>query len=122
MSVNPTLNYLKSEQSLVMMCFSESVTTSDKYLKGAGGIGDDGFPLPLGGTLEGLQVHDGTDTESDDKSIPFSAGDRISIYAVHDVNIFIVYVRINGINTTLSASPLAENTNLLATVTVRLTE
>lgn len=122
MSVNPTLNYLKSEQSLVMLCFSEAVTTGDKYLKGAGGIGDDGFPMPLDGTLEALQVHDGTDTESDDKTIPFSAGDRISAFAVHDVDFFIVYVRINGINTTLSASPLDENTDLLATVLCRLSE
>lgn len=122
MSINPTLNYLKSEQSLVILCFSATVTTSDKYLQGAGGIGDDGFPMPKDGTLESLQVHDGTDTAGDDKSISFSAGDRISVFALHDVNIFTVYVRINGINTTLSASPMAENTDLLATVLCRLSE
>ena len=122
MSINPTLNYLKAEQSLILLCFSDAVTTSSKYLKGAGGVAGDGFPMPTAGVIEVIQVWDGVDVERSSGTVAFAAEDRISVYALNDLSEFTVYVRKNGVNTALSVGGLAENTNLLATVTIRLTE
>lgn len=122
MSINPTLNYLKAEQSLILFCFSDSVTTSSKYLKGPGGIAGDGFPLPAAGAIESIQVYDGTDIEKVEGPVSFAAGDRISVYAANAMSAFTVYVRKNGVNTVVAAGDRDENTDLLATVTLRLTE
>ena len=122
MSINPTLNYLKAQQSLVLLCFSDSVTTSSKYLKGPGGIAQDGFPMPAAGTIESIQVYDGTDIEKVEGPLSFNAGDRISVYAVNATSAFTVYVRKNGVNTAVAAEDRAENTDILTTVTIRLTE
>jgi hypothetical protein len=92
MTINATLDYLKSEQSIIVLCFSDAVTTVDKYLKGAGGIADDGFPLPFPGVILAIQVYDGSDLSSTKGNVEFSADDRISVYAVYDLGEFTVYV------------------------------
>ena len=122
MSVNPTLNYLKSEQSIIVLNFSDTVATSNKYLKGAGGIAGDGFPMPFSGYILGIQVYDGSNVQSDTGSVKFVVHDRISVFAIYDLGDFTVYVRVNGINSAIYAGPAAGNTDLLATVTCKLTE
>lgn len=122
MSINPTLNYLKSEQSLVVLCFADMVTTSDKYIRGAGNISGDGYPMPIAGKIEGILIYDGSNVTHGSGEIKFDAEDRLSVYAVHDLSEFTVYVRKNGINTAVSAGGLPENANYFVTVTVRLTE
>ena len=122
MSVNQSLNYLKAEQSVVVLHFSEAVTTSSKYLKGAGGVAGDGFAMPFAGKILGLQVYDGTTLCKSTQAVEFSADDRISVYANHSGSNFNVYARKNGINTTCLVTGLPENVNLQATVTCRLTE
>ena len=120
MPINQTLNYLRNEQTLITLCFSDSVTTSDKYLKGAGGIAGDGFPMPAAGVLLEIRVYDGSNVLSDADEVEFAAGDRISVYAVYDVDHFIVYIRKNGVNISIHADGVSANTYLLATAWLRL--
>ncbi len=122
MSVNATLNYLKAEQSITLLCFSDSVTTSSKYLKGAGGIAGDGFPMPTAGSIESIDVYDGNDIYSGVGPVSFAAGDKISVYAMNDLSEFTVYVRRNGVNTSVLTGGISENTDLMAVVAIKLTE
>jgi len=122
MTVNKTLNYLKSEQSIVVLPFGDAVVISDKHLKGAGGLAGEGYPMPYHGCILAIDVYDGTSVHSDTGEIKFSAGDRISVYAVYDVASFTVYAQKNGINTAVFVSSVAGNTDLFATVTVKVTE
>ncbi len=122
MSVNRTLNYLKSEQSIVILPFGDAVATSDKYLKGAGGLAGDGYPMPYPGHILAIKIYDGTSVHTDTSEVKFSAGDRISVYAVYDVTSFTVYVRKNGINTAIYTGSVGGNTDLFVTVTIKVTE
>jgi len=122
MSVNKSLNFLNSKQSIAVFHFSDAVTTISKYLNGAGGVAGDGFAMPYGGIILGIQVYDGSSLHSAAGSVEFSTGDRISVYANHSGSNFNVYVRKNGVNTVVLVTGLPENVNLAATVTCRLTE
>jgi hypothetical protein len=122
MSVNKSLNYLKSEQSLLVLQFSDSVTTTSKYLKGAGGIGADGFPMPLPGVILKLQVYDGTNLHTAAWIVEFAADDRISVYANYAVGAYTVYVKKNGINTVVLVQNVPPNVDLLVSVTCKVTE
>ncbi len=124
MTVNQTLNYLKSRQSLIALCFSDTVTTSSGYLKGAGGVGGDGYPMLYDGQLLGLQVFDGASMHEATGAITFSAGDRLAVYANYypASGTYNVYVRRNGVNQTILVQNVQPNTNLLASVVCRLTE
>jgi len=122
MSVNKSLNFLNSKQSIAVFHFSDAVTTISKYLKGAGGVAGDGFALPYDGVILGLQVYDGSTLHSAAGSVQFSAGDRISVYANHSGSNFNVYVRKNGVNTVVLVTGLPESVNLTTTVTCKLTE
>ncbi|MBL7190377.1 hypothetical protein ISS30_01685 [bacterium] len=120
MSLNQTLNYLKSDQTLVCLCFSDTLTTISKYLYGAGAAGGDGFPMPAGGVALSVHVWDGSNVRSDSDIVEFQQGDRISVYAQYDVDHFIIYVRKNGVNTTIHADEVLANATILVTVWLRL--
>jgi hypothetical protein len=114
MQINNTLNHLLARRSEVLLPFSGAVTTASTYLKGAGGETGDGFPLPKGGKIVGLNVWDGVTHKSGTDEIVFSAGDRISLYAAYNAPVFTATVRINGVDTTLIASSLAANSTYMA--------
>ena len=120
MPLNPTLNYLLEKISVSVMSFSKAITTSSMYLAGAGGCAGDGFPLPVGGTILGIEVYDGSHTEEKTGSITVNAGDRISVYAENSASTFIVTVRVNGSPTSLSVSEMDENTDMYACVYLNL--
>ena len=122
MSVNKSLNYLKSQQSIIVLPFSDSVTTSSKYLKGAGGISGDGFAMPYPGMILKIQVYDGSTLHQASGQIEFSADDRISVYANYTGSDFTVYVRKNGVNTIVLVTGVPASVNLLVSVTCKLTE
>jgi hypothetical protein len=122
MALNPTYNYLKSQDSHIVLCFSDSVATSSKYLKGAGGIADDGYPMPYEGKILAISVYDGSEVRHQTGEVDFSANDRLSVYAEYDVGEFAVYVRKDGINTAISAGGVSPATDLLVTVTCKITE
>ena len=124
MTINETLNYLQARQSLLVLSFSDTVTTANGYLKGAGGVGADGFPMPHDGLLLGLQVFDGSSLHEAAGSLAFSAGDRIAVYANYFpvYSTYNVYIRKNGVNQTILVQNVQPNTNLLASVVCRLTE
>jgi len=97
------------------MLFSAQVTTSSTYLKGGGGEAGDGWPIPKSGKIVGIDVWDGANLHSVTGEVSFSAGDRISVYAASGTT-FSVYVRINGVNTTIVATNIAPNSTLFATL------
>jgi len=121
MSVNKTLNYLKSEQSIVTFCFSDAVVSTSKYLKGAGTISNDGFPLPYPGLILGIQVYDGTNLYQTSGAVEFSANDRIAVFANYTGSNFTVYVHKNGVNTIILVQNVPGSVNLLVTVTCKFT-
>lgn len=122
MSVNKSLNYLKSEQSIIVLPFSDSVVTTSKYLKGAGGIAGDGFAMPYSGLILSIQVYDGTNLHKASNSVEFSADDRISVHANYMGSSFNVYVRKNGVNSIVFVTGVPGSVNLMVTVTCRITE
>ncbi len=119
MSLNRTLSYLLSKRQETMLCFSEAVTTAATYLKGAGGQAGDGIPLPKDARIYRIDCWDGTSLKSEIGNESVSQGDRLSLYAQVNGGIFDVYVRINGINTTLVATGVLQNTTLMASVHVQ---
>lgn len=120
MSINNTLNYLLAKQSDVMLCFSDQVTTSSTYLKGAGGQAGDGFPLPRDARLYRIDCWDGSVLVSDTDNIEISQGDRISVYATANGGVMDVKVRINGSDTALVAAGCLQNATLMVTIHLNL--
>jgi len=104
----------------MLLCFSDAVTTSSTYLKGAGGQGGDGFPLPQNARIYRIDCWDGSGILSGSGNIAAAQGDRISLYAQVNGGNFDVYVRINGVNSTLVAAGLSQNSSLYATVHIQL--
>ncbi len=119
-TINPSLNFLHEQITECVIPFSKSVTTSSTYLAGPGGLAGDGFPLPVDGVILGLNVYDGTNNENVTGSVEVSAGDRISVYAQNYIGAFKVYVRVNGGNTSIFITELAENTDIYACVYISL--
>lgn len=124
MSVNVTAAYLEARTSPVLICFSKIVGDTSTYLDGAGGVGADGFPLPLGGRLRSLRVYDGSTLRSAAYDYELSPGDRISVYAswIPGDSEFAVTVQVNGTSTMLSVSGIESFSTLLATVYITLKE
>ena len=120
MPLNSTENYLRNRQQCVLLNFSGAVTTSDRYLSGAGGTAGDGFPMPAPGKILRLQVYDGSNVSSTTLQTSFEAEDRVSIFAEFDAPWFQVTVRINGVDTTTYCSQVATYTTLYASVLTRL--
>ena len=122
MSVNKSLNYLKSQQSVAILHFSDAVTTSSKYLKGAGGVAGDGFAMPYAGLILEIQVYDGTTLHKANGQVEFNADDRLSVYANYTGSNFTVYVRKNGVNSIVLVTGVPTSVNLTVTVTCKITE
>jgi len=122
MSVNNTLNYLKAQQKEHILMFSSALTTASQYLRGGGGEAGDGFPLPRRGAIVRLDVWDGSTLKSAEGDIEIAQGERLALWAEYGTSAFDIYVRIDGMNTTLMASGLSANSTLMATVQVVLLE
>ena len=122
MSINKSLNYLKSRQSISILHFSDAVTTSSKYLKGAGGVAADGFAMPYGGIIRKIQVYDGSTLYQAAGEVEFSADDRLSVYANYTGSNFTVYVRKNAVNTIVLVTGIPTSVNLTVSVTCKVTE
>jgi len=120
MSLNTTENYLRARQKNVLMNFTDSVGTSDRYLKGPGGLAADGYPMPAPGKIQRISVYDGVNTTTGDTETTFDADDRISVIAIYESPFFQVTVRKNGVNTSSYVSQIGANTTLIASVLVRL--
>jgi hypothetical protein len=120
MPLNATENYLKDRQQCVLMNFSGTVTTSDTYLAGAGGIAGDGFPMPAPGKILRLYVFDGTNISLTTIQTSFDAEDRVSVYAEFESPWYQVTVRVNGVNTSTYCSQVAANATLYVSVLARL--
>jgi len=116
LTINETLNYLLAKRTELVVLFSAQVTTGSTYLKGGGGEAGDGWAMPRSGKLVAVDVWDGTMRHSDTDEIAFAAGDRISVYASYGGTNFAVTVRINGVDTALSATNVLPNTTLFATL------
>ena len=120
MSINHTLNYLLARRSGHLLCFSEQVTTYSTYLKGAGGESGDGWPLPASARIYRIDCWDGTLLVSGTGNVNAGQGDRISLWAEAGSSVFKIFVRINGVNTSLNASGAAQNATLMVTVHLQL--
>ena len=120
MAINRTLNYLLAKQSEVLLCFSAQVVTTSIHLKGSGGESGDGFPLPKNARIYRIDCWDGTNLVSDTGNVTINQGQRVSVYAVYNAGNFDVKVRVNGVNSELSAAGLLANATLMATVHLKL--
>ena len=120
MSVNQTLNYMLAKQAELLLSFSGQVTTSSTYLKGGGGEAGDGFPLPKDARIYQIDCWDGSNLVSSTGNVSIKQGERISVYAAFNAGNFDVSVRINGVNTTITAAGLAASSTLMVTVHLKL--
>jgi len=120
MSLNLTAALLEAQMNPSLLPFSASVTTSSTFLKGAGGIGADGIPLPFPGTVTGLSVWDGSTLRSDSHTVSVSAGDRITLFATYSGGTFTVSVIRNGNFTNVQVSGVPANSTLQASVALLL--
>ena len=120
MPLNPTENYLRERRDCTLMNFSEAVSTSDRYLKGPGGYAGDGYPMPAPGKVLRLYVYDGVALRTSTEESSFAAGDRISVYAQYNAPWFLVFVRINGSNSSTFCSQVQPSATLRASVLLRL--
>lgn len=111
-----TLSYALAARPLIIFAFSGATTTSSIYLSAGGSIANDGVPMPVAGTLKFLRVFDGSASYSDEDTIAFAAGDRLSVYCQTTGSNFTVKVRINGVSTTLQVTSVPHNSNLIASV------
>ncbi len=102
------------------MNFAENVGTSDRYLKGAGGIAGDGYPMPAPGKIMRLYVYDGNSVRTSTVESSFDAGDRISVKAEYESPWMQVAVQIDGSNSSSYCSQVASNATLLVSVLLRL--
>lgn len=124
MSLNVTSCYLEARISMSPLCFSETVTTSNTFMSGPGGLSGDGFPMPMGGRISTLSVYDGSTLREVSSLLEFDAGDRISLYATYNAGTtsFTISVVINGVLSPLQITNVSQNANLFATVIVHLGE
>ncbi|MFH0881663.1 MAG: hypothetical protein V2A56_01655 [bacterium] len=116
MALNLTAAFLEARMSPSLLPFSASVATSSTFLKGAGGIGADGVPLPFSGTITGLSVWDGSTLRSDTRTLSVSANDRITLFATYSGGTFTVSVIRNGNFTNVQVSGVPANSTLQASV------
>lgn len=120
MSINETLNYLLATRHVILLNFSAQVSTSSVYLKSAGGEAGDGLPLPRDAALCRIDCWDGLQVVSSQGNISAVQGDRVSVYAEAAAGSFNVKVRLNGVDTTLTADGVNANATLWATVYLQL--
>ena len=120
MPLNPTENYLRDRQKCIQMNFVDTVATSDRYLKGPGGYGGDGYPMPSSGKILRLYCYDGTNVRTDATESSFNAGDRISVLAQYDQPYFQVTVMINGNPSNSYCNLVLANATLRVSVLLRL--
>lgn len=112
----PILAYALASQPLIFFSFSGTTTTASQYLSGPGGIAADGIPVPFAGTLVKIIVFDGSNTYTDDDSITFSAGDRLSVFCQNAGSNFTVRARLNGSSTALQVTGVPFNSTLQVTL------
>jgi hypothetical protein len=120
MPLNPTENYLRDRRNCTLLNFADAVTTSSRYLKGAGGYAGDGYSMPAPGKVLRLYVYDGTNVRTSTVESSFDAGDRLSVMAEYDQPWFDVFVRVNGNNSSTYSDQVQPNSTLRASVLVRL--
>lgn len=120
MSLNPTLNYLLEKLSVSVMTFGAALTTESRYLAGAGDGAGDGFPLPLGGEILGMRVWDGSNGSEKLSSVSVSAGNRVSVFAQHTGTDYVLTLRINDVDTSITISGVKDNTTIFACVLLSL--
>ena len=101
-----------AKQAEMLLSFSGQVTTSSTY----------GFPLPKDARIYRIDCWDGLNLVSKTANVSASQGERISVYAAFNAGNFDVSVRINGVNTTLTATGLAASSTLMVTVHLKLLE
>ena len=120
MALNLTAAFLEARMSPTLIPFSATVATSSTFLKGAGGIGADGIPVPFCGTITGLSVWDGGTLRSDARTVNVSAGDRICLFATYSGGTFTVSVILNGNFTNVQVSGVPASSTLQASVALLL--
>lgn len=116
MSLNLSLNYLRSSQRWHQYHFSGTISTLSTYLKCAGGEAGDGVPLPRKGAIISLSVWDGILLREMTGEWVYQAGDRLSVWGELGPGKARVVVRINGMDTTISIDGAALNTPLFVSV------
>ncbi len=122
MGFNLTQTWVESRQSIVLLAFSEKVTTVSAPLKGPGGSTINGYPVPMKGRVTGLYVYDGTSVQQTSEVLDLSAGDIVSLSAVFAGGTFRVNLIVNGTTTSLGVSNNLANTDLLASLVMKLVE
>jgi hypothetical protein len=120
LTINNTLNQLLAKRTPLLLNFSTTVTTASTEFKCAGGETGEGVPIPAGGKAVGLQVWDGTNLRSSTLEVDVAEGDRLNLYAQYGTTDFTVTLRINGVDTTLSAGAVSANAELTASLLIIL--
>ena len=120
MPLNSTENHLRHRRNCTLMNFVDTITTVDRYLKGPGNYGGDGYPMPAPGKILRIYVYDGTSVHVSEAESSFNAEDRLSVKAEYDQPWFQVTVQINGENSNSYCSLVLPNSTLRASVLVRL--
>ena len=118
MSFNLVSTWLEAKKSPTILQFSGPVLTTSVFLRGAGGIGGDGFPLPVNGIATKIAVFDGVSTNSSNGSVSLAIGDRVSVYATFNGGVFSVELYINGVSTGLQVGNCTTNTNLFCSILI----